>query len=394
MSGRELFFRHLGLPSLRPMGLEIVSAEGVMLTGADGREYYDMVSGISVSNVGHRHPVVISAILEQLEKYLHLNVYGEFIQSPQVHLAVKLATLLPSSLDSVYLVNSGSEAIEGAMKLAKRYTGKTELIAFRNAYHGSTQGALSILGNETLKEAFRPLLPDVRFLKFNNLEDLEQITHRTACVVVESVQAEAGVILPERDFLIRLRERCTETGTLMVLDDVQLGFGRTGTMFSFEQYGFVPDILVVAKAMGGGMPIGAFISSKAIMETLTFNPELGHITTFGGHPVSCAAALAAIEVIEGEDLLRETEAKGAFIEKELGTHAAIRFVRRKGLLLGLGLRDAGKRAAFTAACLENGVIIDWFLFQEATFRLAPPLTITFPELSDACSRIRLSLDRI
>jgi len=376
------------------MGLEVASAEGVYITDVSGKRYFDLVSGISVSNIGHRHPAVISAIQEQLDKYLHLNVYGEFIQSPQVHLATELSALLPENLDAVYLVNSGSEAIEGAMKLAKRFTGRTEIIAFENAYHGSTQGALSILGNEALKSAFRPLIPDIRFLRFNNTGDLENISERTACVVVESIQAEGGVVLPEGDFLKKLRERCSEKGALLVLDDVQMGFGRTGKWFSFSHYEFIPDILVLAKAMGGGMPIGAFIASREIMDSLTFNPELGHITTFGGHPVSCAAALAGLRVLRDSDLIETAEEKGRYIEERMSGHPMIKGIRRKGLILGIEVVDAELRSLLTKYCLENGVIIDWFLFSPATFRIAPPLTITFSELSEACDRIRVSLDRL
>jgi acetylornithine/succinyldiaminopimelate/putrescine aminotransferase len=379
MTERELFFRYLGLPSRQPLGLEIDRAEGIFLYDVSGKRYLDMVSGISVSNLGHRHPAVIHAIEEQLKKYMHLNVYGEFIQSPQVKLAQKLVIILPDTLDSVYLVNSGSEAIEGAMKLAKRFTGRTEVVAFYNAYHGSTQGALSILGNENLKNAFRPLIPDIRFLEFNNFEGLEKISKKTACVVVETIQAEAGIILPETGFLETLSGRCKETGTLLITDDVQMGFGRTGKLFSFEHYNFVPDILVLAKAMGGGMPIGAFIASKEIMDSLAFYPELGHITTFGGHPVSCAAALASLEVLQKDGLIFSAEKKGEILAEAIGSHPLVREIRWKGLILGIEISDGRKRNELTEAMLENGVIIDWFLFHPCTFRIAPPLTITEEE---------------
>ncbi len=394
MTERELFYRYLGLPSFTPMALDIVHAEGVWLTARDGNRWLDLVSGISVSNIGHRHPKVLAAIREQLDKYLYLNVYGEFIQTPQVKLAKRLSDLLPSSLDSVYFVNSGSEAIEGAMKLAKRYTGRQEVIAFHHAYHGSTQGALSILGNEEMKSAFRPLIPDIRFLKFNDLDDLSNITDKTACVVAETIQAEAGLILPEGNFLRLLRERCTETGTLLVIDDVQMGFGRTGRLFSFEHYDFIPDILVLAKALGAGMPLGAFIAPKQVMDSLAFNPELGHITTFGGHPVSCAAALAGIEVLLADGLLNEVEKKGRQFEEEICNHAAIKSYRRRGLAIGLDLEDPGKRQAFMEAALLQGIIIDWYLFQPATFRIAPPLTITADEIEEACSRLTEALDSV
>ncbi|MCX6249078.1 MAG: aspartate aminotransferase family protein [Bacteroidetes bacterium] len=392
MTERELFFRYLGLPSHRPVGLEIDHAEGIYLYDVSGKRYIDMVSGISVSNLGHRNPAVIAAIESQLKKYLYLNVYGEFIQSPQVKLAQKLVSVLPEKLDSVYLVNSGSEAIEGAMKLARRFTGRTEIIAFHNAYHGSTQGALSILGNETLKNAYRPLIPDIRFLEFNNFQDLERISERTACVVAETIQAEAGIILPENGFLEALSIRCKETGTLLVIDDVQMGFGRTGRLFSFEHFGFVPDILVLAKAMGGGMPIGAFIASREIMDTLAFNPELGHITTFGGHPVCCAAALASLEVLCNGDLVTGAGKKGVMLENRILPHSIIKQIRRKGLILGIEISDPGKRQSLTDAMLRNGIVIDWFLFHPGTFRIAPPLTISEEECREATDLILKSLN--
>jgi len=383
MTERELFFQYLGLPSHQPLGLEIDHAEGIYIYDASGKRYLDLVSGISVSNLGHRHPAVIRAIEDQLKKYLHLNVYGEFIQTPQVKLAQRLVSVLPDNLDSIYLVNSGSEAIEGAMKLAKRYTGRTEVVAFQNAYHGSTQGALSIVGNETLKNAFRPLIPDIRFLEFNNFKDLEKISEKTACVVAETIQAEAGLILPENEFLETLSARCKETGALLIIDDVQMGFGRTGKLFSFEHFNFVPDILVLAKAMGGGMPIGAFIASKEIMDTLASQPELGHITTFGGHPVCCAAALASLEVLLGEDMVIQAERKGAIISEFFKAHPLVKEIRRKGLILGIEINDAGKRNKLTETMLKNGIIIDWFLFHPCTFRIAPPMTITEEECRSA-----------
>jgi acetylornithine/succinyldiaminopimelate/putrescine aminotransferase len=383
MTERELFFRYLGLPSSQPLGLEIDHAEGIYLYDVSGKKYLDLVSGISVSNIGHRHPAVIHAIEEQLKKYLHLNVYGEFIQSPQVKLSQKLVSLLPDNLDSVYFVNSGSEAIEGAMKLAKRYTGRIEVMAFHKAYHGSTQGALSILGNEALKTAFRPLIPGIRFLEFNNFNDLERITEKTACVFAETIQAEAGIILPDQEFLESLQARCRKTGTLLIIDDVQMGFGRTGRLFSFEHFTIVPDILVLAKALGGGMPLGAFISSKNIMDTLSFQPELGHITTFGGHPVCCAAALASLEVIMSDDLINLADRKGATFEEQLKTHPLIKEIRRKGLMLGIEIKDKCKRNRLTEMMLKNGSIIDWFLFHPSTFRIAPPLTITEGECHTA-----------
>jgi acetylornithine/succinyldiaminopimelate/putrescine aminotransferase len=374
------------------MALDIVKAEGIYLYDRSGKEYIDLVSGISVSNIGHRHPKVIGAIQNQLEKYLYLNVYGEFIQSPQVKLAKRLVDLLPQNLTSVYFVNSGSEAVEGAIKLAKRFTGRTEVIAFRNAYHGSTQGALSVSGNEKLKNAFRPLIPDIRFLGFNNFNDLDLISERTACVVAETIQAEAGMILPEEGFLNQMRHRCEETGALLIIDDVQMGFGRTGKFFSFEHYGFEPDILVLAKALGAGMPLGAFIAPKNIMDCLAFEPELGHITTFGGHPVSCAAALEGIEILLG--ILDQVEVRGWRIEDRIKHHSLITQIRRKGLMLGVEVNDPDIRKPLTDACLRNGLIIDWFLFHPATFRIAPPLTITNQEIDKACEKLETAIGEI
>lgn len=394
MNEREMFFRYLGLPSLQPLGLEIERAEGVFLYDHSGKQYLDLVSGISVSNTGHRHPEVLKAISRQLEKYLYLSVYGEIIQSPQVLYAEKLTSLLPDQLSSVYFVNSGSEAVEGAMKLAKRYTGRTDVVAFTNAYHGSTQGALSILGHESLKNAFRPLIPGIRFLRFNNTDDLKYITNHTACVFAETIQAEAGIILPDEGYLEKLSERCTSTGTLLVVDDIQMGFGRTGKLFSFEHYGIVPDMIVLAKALGGGLPLGAFITRPEIMKSLTHDPELGHITTFGGNPVCCAAGLASLNVILSENILREVENKGRIIEESIKRDPAIKEIRRKGLMLGVEINDPSLRQKLSGLALENGVIIDWFLFNSSTFRIAPPLTISDDEIKLACEKLNRILSRL
>ncbi|MDD4603228.1 MAG: aspartate aminotransferase family protein [Bacteroidales bacterium] len=394
MTNRELFYRYLGLPSFTPVGLEIVKAEGLYLFDREGKKYFDMVSGITVSNIGNRHPKVLEAIREQIDQYLHLNVYGEYIQTPQVKLAQKLASLLPEKLNSTYFVNSGSEAIEGALKLAKRYTGRTEIVSFVNAYHGSTHGALSILGNETLKNAFRPLLPDVSIIEYNNTRHLEKISSRTACVVIELVQAEAGIIPIEKNYLYQLKNKCAQNGTLIIVDDVQMGMGRTSKLFSFEHYDFVPDILVLAKALGAGMPLGAFIASKEIMDTLAFNPELGHITTFGGHPVSCAAALAGLDVLLSDNLIPAAEEKGRKIQETLTGHRALGEIRRAGLAFGIDLADPAKRELFMKACLQEGIVIDWYMFKPATFRIAPPLTITPDEIDQACRRIIYALDSL
>lgn len=379
---RQLFLSHVAQTSETPLALEIEKAEGIYLYDVSGKKYMDLISGIAVSNVGHRHPRVIQAIKEQLDKYMHLMVYGEYIQSPQVQLAKRLAELLPEKLDTVYFVNSGSEAIEGAMKLAKRATGRTEIISFKNAYHGSTQGSLSIMGNEEFKNAFRPLLPDTKQLDYNDNEQLQEITEKTACVVVETVQGEAGAVLPQNDFLKKLRARCNATGTLLVADEIQCGFGRTGKLFAFEHYDFVPDILCVAKGMGGGMPIGAFIASKKIMHALTNNPMLGHITTFGGHPVSCAAALATINVIVEEKLAEQVEEKEALFRKLL-THPKIKSIHGKGLLLALAFESYEQNKSIIDKCIEKGVITDWFLFNAHSMRIAPPLTITKEEIQMA-----------
>ncbi|MBN1340469.1 MAG: aspartate aminotransferase family protein [Bacteroidales bacterium] len=393
-TGRDIFFRNMGLPSRQPMAIEISHAEGIYLFGSDGRKYIDLVSGVSVSNIGHRHPAVVKAIHDQTGRHLHLMVYGEIIQKPQVELAELLTGNLPGNLDCVYFVNSGSEAIEGALKLAKRYTGRTGIVAFKNAYHGGTCGALSILGNESLKAAFRPLLPGITHIEFNRVEELERITQKTACVVAETIQAEAGIILPETGFLEALREKCDETGALLIIDDVQMGFGRTGKLFSFENYGIVPDILALAKGMGGGMPIGAFISSKEIMNSLTFKPELGHITTFGGHPVCCAAAHACLKTILDLQLAPEAEVKGRIFEKSLEKHPAVKEIRRAGLMLAIELTDEGFAAGAQKRLLDNHIITDRFLFRPGAFRIAPPLTINEDEIGEALQGIYASLMEI
>lgn len=381
LTNRQLFFQHLALPSQFPMGLEIERAEGIYMYAPDGKRYIDLVSGVCVNNLGHGHPAIVEAVKAQLDKYLHLMVYGEFIQSPQVMLAHKLTAVLPSNLNSVYLVNSGSEAIDGALKLAKRVTGRTELVGFRNSYHGGTHGAFSMLGNEEMKYAYRPLLPDVRHLRFNNFDDLEQISERTACVLAEPVQAEAGVIVPENDFLVALRKKCDETGALLIFDEIQTGFGRTGKLFCFEHYGVIPDILCLAKAMGGGMPIGAFVADKQMMLTFTGNPEFGHITTFGGHPVCAAAALANLEVLtQNPEIINHVEEKGEMYEKALSGHKLVKKIRRKGLLLSVELPSIDINLKAMKALMENGLITDPFFFMPQAFRIAPPLTINRDEI--------------
>lgn len=391
---RDLYFRHMGLPSKTPMAIEVERAEGIYFYDKSGKRYTDLVSGVAVSNTGHRHPKVLKAIHDQLEKYMHLMVYGEYIQSPQVQLAYLLARQLPDPLEAVYFVNSGSEAIEGALKLAKRFTGRPEIIAFKNAYHGGTAGALSILGDERLKQAFRPLLPDIRFLEYNKRKDLEQISTNTSCVVVECIQAEAGIIIPEEGFLPALRQRCTETGTLLIVDDIQMGFGRTGKLFSFEHENIIPDILCLAKGMGGGMPVGAFISSREIMDSLTFNPALGHITTFGGHPVSCAAAKANLEVILEEKLHSAAIEAGNRFYALLKTHPAIQKIRYRGLMMGIELEDEARADSLVRLFMENGLITDRFLFRPSAFRIAPPLLIGPEQVEETAQSIIQCLDQL
>lgn len=371
--------------------LEIIKADGVELTDVNGKKYIDLISGISVSNVGHRHPQVVEAIKKQLDQYMHLMVYGEFIQTPQTELAKTLCDHLPRNLNSCYFVNSGAEAIEGAIKLAKRFTGRTEIIAFKNAYHGSTHGALSIMGNEYFKNAFRPLLPGISFLEFNNKSDLKNITEKTSCVVAEVIQGEAGAIVPEKDFLKALHQRCNETGALLISDEIQTGFGRTGTLFAFEQHAFIPDILVLAKGMGGGMPLGTFISSKEIMHCLTNNPVLGHITTFGGHPVCCAASLATLKIISEMNLKTAIEEKEMLIRERL-VHRKIKNISGKGLLLAVEFENAGENKRIIKKCIENGVLTDWFLFAENKMRIAPPLIISHDCIINATELILKSID--
>ncbi len=386
LTNRQLFLMHLGQTSPAPMMLEIEKAEGVFLYGPSGEKYLDMVSGVSVSNIGHRHPRVTEAIVKQTEKYLHLMVYGEIIQSPQVKYAGRLAEILPPTLNSTYFVNSGSEAVEGALKLAKRYTGRSAIVYFRNAYHGSTHGALSVQGSELFRSAYRPLLPETRQVEFNTSESLKAIGEETACVIAEPVQAEAGVILPDRDFLKALRKRCNEYGALLIFDESQTGFGRTGTMFAFERYGTIPDILILAKALGGGMPLGAFISSREIMSVLSVNPQLGHITTFGGHPVCCAAGLASLEVILEEDLAARCNEKSILLKEEL-KHKAIAGIRGEGLLLAVQLKNPEAVSRIIQRAPEYGLILDYFLFCSDAFRIAPPLTITEDEIKYGCRQL-------
>lgn len=393
MNNRQLFLNHVGQTSQAPLALEIVKAEGCTLYAADGKEYIDLIGGISVCNVGHRHPKVIEAIKEQLDHYLHIMVYGELVQSPQVQYAQALTRFLPGSLNSVFFTASGSEATEGAMKLAKRYTNRTEIISFKNSYHGSTQGALSIMGDEYWRNAFRPLLPDTRQMNYNSFEDLESITDRTACVIAETVQAEAGVIVPQKNWLKALREKCTQTGTLFILDEIQCGFGRNGTLWAFEQFDVIPDILLLGKALGGGMPLGAFIADKKIMDALTHDPVLGHINTFGGHPVCCAAGLAAFYVLLGEKLIEGVEAKEKlFVSLLTNGSEGLKplkpmTVRSYGLMIAVEFEDFAMNKKIIDKLIEQGVFTDWFLFAANCLRIAPPLTISETAIRLACKKI-------
>ncbi|MFD2873901.1 aspartate aminotransferase family protein [Mucilaginibacter ximonensis] len=383
---RQLFLANNAQTTDFPLLLEFERAEGVYLYDSEGKGFIDLISGIGVSNLGHSNPKVIRAIKDQVDKYMHLMVYGEYVQTPQVRFAGKLVSILPDNLQSVYFVNSGAEAVEGALKVAKRYTGRQQIIACKNSYHGSTHGALSVMGNEAFKQAYRPLVPGVGFIRFNGVDDLKLITEQTACVIIETIQGEAGIRVPDLAYMQALRSRCNETGTLLILDEIQAAMGRTGKLFAFEHYGIVPDILLLAKALGGGMPIGAFVSSKQIMSALKENPILGHITTFGGHPVCCAAGLAALEVLLDENLA-DTVAEKEALMRSLLVHPAIKQVRGKGLMLALELENFHLNKKIIDRCITNGVITDWFLHCDNSMRIAPPLIITSAEIKKACDVI-------
>ena len=387
MTQRQLFLRHLAQTSAFPLMLEIERAEGLYLYDRSGKAYLDLIAGIGVSSLGHCHPAVVSAVKEQADRYLHTMVYGEYVLTPQVELAQLLTQHLPASLHSVYFVNSGAEATEGAMKLAKRYTGRSEFVAARYAYHGSTQGAASLMWPKDFTLPFHPLLPGVRHIDFNRTDLLEMITERTAAVIVETVQAETGIQKPKDDYLQLLRARCTEMGALLVFDEIQAGYGRTGTLWAFEQYGVVPDILLLAKGMGGGMPIGAFVASQDMMHTLSEDPILGHITTFGGHPVSCAAALATLRVLLAENYIQSIPEKERLI-REAFQDTSVKEVRTAGLWAAVELNDFDQVQQVIQQLLKKGIISDWFLFNNRSIRIAPPLTMPKKLLSDTCDIIR------
>ncbi|MBN3582371.1 aspartate aminotransferase family protein [Algoriphagus aestuarii] len=386
MNNRQLFLQHLAQTTDFPLMIEVEKAEGIYLYGPNGEKYIDLISGIGVSNVGHRHPKVLEAIHSQLEKYMHLMVYGEFVQSPQTELAKAICDTLPSSLDNVYLVNSGSEAVEGALKLAKRHTGKRKLISCVDAYHGSSHGALSVGGNEIFKRAYRPLLPGISNIRYGNEQDLSQIDHETAAVIIETIQGEGGIRIATKEYFKAIRKKCDETGTLLILDEIQCGFGRTGRFWAFEHFEIVPDMIVCAKGMGGGMPIGAFVANKTIMGAFKNNPLLGHITTFGGHPVSAAASIATISVLKNESLIDQVEKK-ANLFKSLLIHPKIKGIRNKGLMMAVEFDSFDTLKVIIDRAIELGVITDWFLFCDDSMRIAPPLTITEEEIRNACSVI-------
>jgi acetylornithine/succinyldiaminopimelate/putrescine aminotransferase len=391
INNRHLFFQHLAQTSDKPIGIEVATAKGVYIHDVDGKAFIDMIAGFSVCNIGHSHPAVIQAINEQIEKYMHVIVYGEFVQSPQVQYAKALTNLLPDNLQSVYFTNSGAEATEGAMKLAKRVTGRTKIVSFKGAYHGSTQGALSVMGDEYFKNAFRPLLPDILQLRYNHLEDIELIDDTVACVFVELVQAETGITPANKAWIAALKKKCESLCALLIIDEIQSGFGRTGTLFAFEQYDIVPDVLLVGKALGGGLPLGAFIASTKMMSVLSENPVLGHITTFGGNPVCCAAGNAALEVLNSSGWIEAVKEKENYLITHLH-HPAIIHRNHFGLWMSLQFESAIVTKKIAAACIQNGIITDWFLFAEDRIRIAPPLSITIDELIIAIEKITASIN--
>ena len=390
---KRLFLQHVAQTSPFPFGIEVSHAEGVYIYDVSGKQYIDFDSGISVSSLGHSHPAIISAVTEQANKYMHTMVYGEHIQSPQVKFAALLSKILNNGLDTTYFVNSGSEAVEGALKLARRYTGRFEVLSCAGAYHGSTIGAESLRSDTDFTMAYVPAVPGVGHIRFNHPEDLDRITGRTACVILEPVQAEGGVILPENDYLKKVRQRCEETGTLLILDEIQTGFGRTGYLFAHQKYDIIPDILLLAKAMGGGMPIGAFVSRKDIMKVFTENPVLGHITTFGGHPVCTAAALAMLEVITTGDTVCKLSRKEQYFHQLL-VHPLIKEVRSSGLLMAVELTEPQYLMPVISGALEAGVMVDYFLFNDRSFRIAPPLVITEEEILSGVNKLISVLDNV
>lgn len=386
------FIHYTGQTNQFPYLIDVERANGIYITDKQGKKYMDMISGVSVNNLGHSHPRIVKAVQEQAEKYMHVMVYGEYIQDPHLHFCKKLISLLPEQLDCVYTVNSGTEANEAALKLVKRVTGRTELVSFRGSYHGSTHGSMSVSGNEIKKEAFRPLLPDVRFLRHNDRNMLEQITTKTAGVIIETVQGDAGVRIPTKEFLAALRKRCSEVGALLIFDEIQCGMGRTGKLFAFEHFGVVPDILTLGKALGGGMPIGAVVSSRENLWEFTYNPMLGHITTFGGNPVIAAAALAGLEVMEEIVNFDEVERLGALLQSIICQSDEIRDSRRIGMMFAFDMESFERVEKVVKKCLEDGLISFWFLSHPYSFRLSPPLTITEEEIRKAGQLILTAIE--
>ncbi|HMJ45707.1 MAG TPA: aspartate aminotransferase family protein [Ferruginibacter sp.] len=391
MTHRQLFFNHIGQTSQAPVALNIVKASGSKMWDAGGKEYIDLIAGISVCNVGHCHPMVVKAIKKQADEYLHIMVYGELVENPQVLYAKLITDHLPASLNCVFYTASGTEATEGAMKLAKKYTGRSQIISFKKSYHGSTQGALSLLGDEYWQNAFRPLLPDIQQLEYNNFKDISAISERTACVIAETIQAEAGVICPQNGWLKALFNRCKDTGTLLVLDEIQCGFGRNGSLWAFEQFDVIPDILLLGKVLGGGMPLGAFIADKSIMDALSNNPVLGHINTFGGHPVSCAAGYAAFKVLLDEQMLLKVKEKEQLFLSLL-RHSLIKNIRSNGLMIAVEFESFETNKKIIDILIEEGIFTDWFLFAPHALRIVPPLNIPDDDIIIACRKIIEVLD--
>lgn len=391
MNNRHLFLQHVAQTSGAPVGLEIVRASGSYLYDVDDQPYLDLIGGISVCNIGHAHPKVVAAIQQQAASYLHIMVYGELIQSPQVQFAKMLTQHLPDTLDCVYFTNSGSEATEGALKLARRVTQRIKIIGSIDSYHGHTLGALSVMGSEYWRNAYRPLMPGIEHYKYNSQEFIDAVDHQTACVIIETIQAEAGVLVPDLTWLQQLRAKCTELGVLLIFDEIQCGFGRTGTLWGWQHFGIVPDILLLGKALGGGMPMGAFIAAKSLMHEFTYNPVLGHLTTFGGHPVCCAAGMAAFKVLLEDDLVSQVASKAALFVQLL-QHERIVAVRHQGLLMAIELESDTAVQTTLKKCLEKGVFSDWFLFAPHCIRLAPPLVITEEEIRKACAILLDCLD--
>lgn len=393
MSLRNPFFSHVGQTSDFSMAFEVSHARGLYIYDTAGNAYMDLISGIAVANLGHSHPDIVEAVSNQAQRYMHTMVYGEHVQAPQVQLAQLIAAQLPPHLNNVFFVNSGSEAVEGALKLARKYTGRTEIISFDNAYHGSTWGALSAMGNHAYKNTFSPLLPDFRQIRFNHISDLETISSKTAAVIIEPIQGEAGAIVPQPEFIAALQKICKKHEVLIIADEIQTGMGRTGSMFAFEALNLSPDILLLAKAFGGGMPIGAFISDIQIMKSLRNNPILGHISTFGGHPVSAAAALAALTALLNSRIVQEVHQKENLI-RNLLTHSRIKSIKGRGLMLAVELENAAMVQSVIKEAFERKLLLDWFLFNDTHFRLAPPLNISTEEIEIACHTITVSLDNL